>query len=190
MRSGRPGLPRGLFAELTHHAVQLGRGALDQLTHLVLRLAEAAQHVRGDDLRVRAVGTTDADAEAAEVGAPQSRFYGLEAVVARQAAPQARLNAAERQIDLVVDHDDVVEVDAELAARRADRLAGVVHVGLRQEHAHARAAGAGAAVGVEAGPALLRVRQPPALGRQGCHLEADVVARARVAVAGVAQSDD
>ena len=50
--------------------------------------------------------------------------------------------------------------------------------------------GPGAAVRVEAARTSLRLRQPPALGGQRGHLEADVVAGARVAVARVPEPDD
>ncbi len=155
-----------------------------------LRLGEAAQHMGGDDLRVGRVRPSDADADAPEVRAAQPALERLQAVVAGQAAAEPRLHAAEGQVDLVVHDDDVVEVHPERAAGGSGRAAGVVHVGLRQQHADARAARAGAAVGVEAGVALLGLRQAPALGRQRGDLEADVVASARVAVAGIPRPDD
>ena len=104
-----------------------------------------------------------------------------------QAAAEARLHPAERQVDLVVHGHHPVERDPELTARGPGGPAGVVHVGLGQQHAHARAADARAAVRVEAAVLRLGLRQPPALGGLGGHLEADVVAGAGVAVARVAQ---
>ena len=68
------------------------------------------------------VGPPDAHAHAAEVGAAESPLERLQAVVAREAAAQSHLDAPERQVDLVVHHHHVVEVDAERAARGPGRL--------------------------------------------------------------------
>src|SRR5690606_7704788 len=81
-------------------------------------------------------------------------------------------------------------VEVEGAARGADRAAGLVVVGLRQQDGDARPAGAGAPLGVEAGELLLEARQLPAAREQARDLEADVVAGARVALARVPEPDD
>src|ERR671914_1925596 len=133
------------------------------------------------------VGAAHPDPHSPEVRRPQPRLDGLQAVVAGQPAPEASLDPAEGEVDLVVHDDHVLRIHAECSHGGADGLAGVVHVGLRQEHAHARPAGAGAAVGEEAGVLLLRLRQPPALGSQRRHLEPHVVARAGVAIARIAE---
>ena len=51
---------------------------------------------------------------------PSLRLERLQAVVARQPAAEARADVAERQVDLVVEDEDVVELDPRGAARRAD----------------------------------------------------------------------
>ena len=110
--------------------------------------------------------------------------------MAREPAAQAHADVAEREVDLVVDHEHAVEAELERAARGADGAAGLVHVGLRLEHRDARAARAGAALGQLAGELLLRLRQVPALDQRVGDLEADVVRRAVVAAARVAEPDD
>ena len=62
----------------------------------------------------------------------------LQAVVAGEPAAEARAHLAERQVDLVVHDQHPLQRQLERAARRADRAAGVVHVGLRAQHRHAR----------------------------------------------------
>ena len=49
--------------------------------------------------------------------------------------PSFALDPSEGEVDLVVDHEDVVGLDAQFAARRADGLAALVHVGLGDQHA-------------------------------------------------------
>ena len=95
-------------------------------------------------------------------GAAELALERLQAVVAGEAAAEARADVAEGQVDLVVEDEHAVEVELERAARGADGAAGLVHVGLRQQHGDARAAGAGAALGQLAGELLLRLRQVPA----------------------------
>ena len=129
-------------------------------------------------------------AHAGEVGRAEPLPQRLQAVVAGQPAADAAADVAERQVDLVVEDEHAVEVEVQRAARGAGRAAGLVHVGLRPEHRDARAAGAGAALGEQAGVALLGLGQLPAAGELVGDLEADVVRRARVAVARVAEPDD
>ena len=64
-------------------------------------------------------GRPDSHADAVEVGAPQLGLQRLEPVVAGQPAAQPRLDAAERQVDLVVHRHHPVEVHVQRAARRA-----------------------------------------------------------------------
>ena len=86
--------------------------------------------------------------------------------------------------------EHAVELEVQRAARRAGRVAGLVHEGLGRQHGDARAAGPGAAVGEEPGVLLLGARQLPAARELLGHREADVVRRARVALARVAEPDD
>ena len=68
--------------------------------------------------------------------------------------PSLTLDLAERQVDLVVDHDHVVERHLAAPARRPGRVAGLVHVGLRQQQGHPRPARAGPALGDQAAVTL------------------------------------
>ena len=86
-------------------------------------LAPLAQHVGGDDLRVgRVRAARRRCARGAKSGEPKPCLQRLQAVVAGQPAAEARADVAERQVDLVVQHEDVVELDLQRAARRARRL--------------------------------------------------------------------
>src|SRR4051794_37656580 len=161
------------------------RGALDQVAHVVRRLAESPEHVGRHDVGVGGIRPPDAHAHAVEVSSSEILLQRLQAVVSGQPAAQARLHVAERQVDLVVDHDDAVERHPERAARRTRGATGLVHVGLWHQDADARSAGHRPTVREEPGELLLRARHVPALGQAVRNLEADVVARARVAVAGV-----
>ena len=121
----------------------------------------------------------------------------LQPVVAGEAAADARAHLAERQVDLVVDDQHPLERHLQRPARRADRAAGVVHVGLRAQHRDARRAAAGPAAATGGAPlgeapaeAILRALELPALGQLLGDHEADVVPRARVLAAGVAEPDD
>src|SRR5829696_252928 len=188
MRGGRAaalcGLPRASLRGAAHEPVELVRRPLNQVTHLAGRLLEAAEHVCRDDLGIRRVGPAHSHPDAPEVTASEPSLERLEAVVAGEAAAQTALDAPERQVDLVMDGDHVIEVDAQRAASRADRVARLVHVGLREQH------GGAAGLAVEAAVLLLQLADSPAVGRELHHLEADVVPRAGVALARVAEPDD
>src|SRR5829696_6478216 len=146
-----------------HEPLGLVARALDELAHLRRALAPLAEHVRGDDVRVGRV---------------------------RPADPDPHADVAERQVDLVVDHEHAVEVELVRAARRTDRAPGVVHVRLRLEHRDARTARPGAPLAQLAGELLARLRQVPARDQRVRDLEADVVRRRGVAAAGVPEADD
>ena len=152
MRCGRPERPRGALAILggvCHEPVELVRSALDQRAHLVGRLAEAAGTCAEETTSGSVEsGRPDPDPDAAKFAATQAALERLEAVVAGEASAQAGLDAAERQVDLVVDGNHVVEINPERPARRAHRAPRLVHVGLRQQHRHARPAGPWRAVRV------------------------------------------
>ena len=124
-------------------------------------------------------------------GEPRPALQRLQAVVAGEPAAEPRADVAERQVDLVVDGQHVVEVDLERAARRAGAAPGLVHEGLRQQHRDARPAGPGAALGEQAVELLARrCPGPSARSARSATCEADVVRRALVARAGVAEPDD
>ena len=91
---------------------------------------------------------------------------------------------AEREVELVVDHEELGGVDLEERHRRRDAPAGVVHEGHRlEEH---RRLGADPRPGVLAGELLLEgIGRDTARQHVGGH-EADVVPVRRVLAAGVA----
>src|SRR5829696_3929519 len=173
-----------------HEPLGLVARALDELAHLRRALAPLAEHVRGDDLRVGRVGPADPDPHALEVGAAELPLERLEPVVAREPAAEPQADLAERQVDLVVDHEHAIEVELVGAARRTDRAPGLVHVRLRLEHRDARTAGPGASLAQLAGELLARLRQVPARDQRVRDLEADVVRRRGVAAPGVPETDD
>src|SRR5215217_2415771 len=167
----------------------LGR-AVDQVGDVGGRLAPLPEHVGGDDVGVRGVRAPDADAHPVEVRAAELALERLQPVVAGQAAAQTHPDVAERQVDLVVDDDDAVEVELVGAAGGADGAAGLVHVGLRAQDGDARAAGAGAPLAQLTGELLLGLGQVPAPSERLGDLEADVVRALGVRRARVAQPDD
>src|SRR5918994_3223449 len=73
----------------------------DQPPHALARLLEAAEHVGGDDLGIRAVGAPHADPDAPEVGAAEAAAEALQPVVAGQPAAELAADLAEGQVDLV-----------------------------------------------------------------------------------------
>ena len=68
---------RGPLAGGADQPLELVRRPLHQLAHLVVRLAEAAQHVRGDDLGVGRVRAPHTHPDAVEVRAAQPRLSDL-----------------------------------------------------------------------------------------------------------------
>src|SRR6202012_667522 len=125
-----------------------------------------------------------------EVRRAEAAFEGLEAVVAGQASTLADADLAEGDVDLVVEDDDLVEVGLEGAAGGAGRVADRVHVGHRQEDRDAGAAGAGPPFPELALVFGARLAEVPAARPLTRHVEADVVAVARVLGPGVTQADD
>src|SRR5215813_3525307 len=60
----------------------------------------------------------------------------VEAVVSSRASLMLELNPAERQVQLVVDHQGVLRSNLEESRRCGDRLAGQIHEGLGLEQHH------------------------------------------------------
>ncbi len=100
-----------------------------------------------------------------------------------------RADVAEWQIDLVVHDEDVVKRHPERTTGGTDGRAGVVHVRLGQQDRNPRPTGSRPALGEQAFVLRFRLRQPPARRERVRDLEPDVVARARVLGARVAESD-
>ena len=121
---------------------------------------------------------------------PSSRLSDFSPLWPASPPPRRTRMSPNGQVDLVVEHEQPVEVEAERAARRPDGAPRLVHVGLRLEHRDARAAGARAALAQLAGELLARLGQVPALDQRVGDLEADVVRAVRVAAPGIAEADD
>src|SRR4051794_2132427 len=124
-----------------------------------------------------------------EVRAPELALERLQPVVAGEPAAEAHADLAEGEVDLVVQHEDPVQVEVVGAAGRPGGPAGLVHVRLRLEQRDARAARTRAALRQLARVLLLRPRQVPAPRQRVGDLEADVVRRLGVAGARVAEPD-
>src|SRR5579864_3092237 len=160
----------------------------------------------------RALGWADADAQAGDLGGAQVLEDRLDATVAGRAAGAPQAQAAEGEVDLVVDHQHLLRRQA-MALQQATRgEAAAVHVGLRLgEEDRERLAGRalGRAGGLRAGGlgagglrcceldargqgvALQAVEAGlPAAGQLLDHPEADVVASGAVLVSRVAQAQD
>jgi hypothetical protein len=110
--------------------------------------------------------------------------------VARDAATELAPHLAEGQVDLVVDGDDVIEGDAQLASRGARGVPGVIHEGLGQEDRDAGASRTGATVRDQAAEALAALRQLPAAGELIGDLETEVVPGAGVLASRIPETDD
>ena len=91
-------------------------------------LGEVVQHVAVHQLLL--AGMADAQAHPPELLADVG-LEGADAVVAAGAAALLDADLAGREVDLVVDHDDLLRRQLEEAQRLADRPAGFVHIGLR-----------------------------------------------------------
>src|ERR1041384_1177258 len=105
-----------------------------------------------------------------------------QAVVPRVAAALLHLDASELQVDLVVDHRNFLLVHLVEPGRLPHRLAAQVHVVLREDdHRVARRRDHGA-------PPLAPAARAQLSRRLLCDAKADVVARALVLRAGIAQA--
>src|ERR1700734_681129 len=168
---------------------QQGRGvgdrAADGFDPARLRLGEVAQHVIVDQRLI--AGMADPDAHpfivVADMGGDRAQ-----AVVAGIAAAELDPHFGRREIELVVDDDQRAEVELPEAQRLADAASGIVHVGLRLEQGHPRPLDQ--AIGRQSLPAGAKRAEAARLGDRVDRHEADVVAVARMARAGIAESRD
>ena len=104
----------------------------------------------------------------------------------------AQPDAPERQIDVVRHHQEIArKVDLGLAQRRPQRTARTVHVAERLDEQHL-ADRLGPRHLENAGAVLdtTLAGQPPAVGQQVDHAEADVMAREPISLARIAQAAD
>src|SRR6266581_2791025 len=98
----------------------------------LLVAAEGGKDIVG---RVAMERTADADPYPGELAAAELLHEGAEAVVAGVAAPLLELDPPERDIDVVVDNDQVLEGEPVEVERRVDGAARQVHerLGLEEE---------------------------------------------------------
>src|SRR5438067_2213672 len=129
----------------------------------------------------------DADADAPVIGADH-RVDRAQPVVAGTAAAALDPELARPQVDLVVDHDDLVRRDLVEAYRGEHRFAGGVHEGLRPQQQTAAAANHPfRKLALEAGTESREaVTAGDRLGRD----KADIVPIAGVAAARIAEADN
>ena len=176
----------------SHHAARPRRRAsADQRATSSFGWRHAAEHVAGDDVGVGRVRAPDADAHAVEVRAAELALERLQPVVAGQAAAHLDADVAERQVDLVVDDEDAVEVEL-VATRARGRPSG--------PESFMNVCGLSTATRGPPGPVRPSVSSPanfffgfgqvPALDQRVGDAEADVVRGVRVAGPGIAEPDD
>ena len=123
-------------------------------------------------------------------GAPNSRLSDFSPLWPARPPPSRDADVAERQVDLVVQHEHAVEVELERAAGGPGGAARLVHERLRLEQRDARAARAVRPSKSSASNFFFALAQVPAASELVGDLEADVVRRLRVAGPGVAEPDD
>src|SRR6516162_9204793 len=130
---------------------------------------------------------TDTDPHPPIIG-PEESVDRAQAVMPGIAAAALDAQLARPQIDLVVDHDDFRRRDLEEPRRLGDRLAGIVHKGLRFQQQPALAADR--RIGELALEPAAKARDPVPAGDRIDRHEADVVTIAAIAGAGIAEADE
>src|SRR6266545_860799 len=143
---------------------------------------EVGQLVSGWDAGFR----RDAEAQARDLVGAQALQDRFEAAMAGGAPRSAEAQTAERQVDLVVDHQDLRRVELVPLEQTARGIAAPVHIGLRPGQP-----GPAVAPASDQGVALQVVdRDPPAAGELLDHPETHVVAGLAILRAGVPQAQD
>ena len=132
-------------------------------------------------------GMADADAHPPVIR-PDQRVDRAQTVMAGSAAAALDPQLARPQIDLVVDHDDLLGRDLIEPRRLGDRFAGIVHEGLRLQQKPPLAADR--PFGELASEAAAKAREAVPPGDRVDRHEADIVPVAGVAGAGIAEADD
>jgi len=119
---------------------------------------------------------------------PEQRVDRPQPVMAGSAAAAFHPKFARPQIDLVVDHDDFRRRNLEETCCLGDRLAGIVHKGLRLQQQPALAADdTFRNLALES---VAKARDALTAGDQVDRQEADIVAVTRVTRARIAEADD
>ena len=94
---------------------------------------ERGQHEVGDVAGIAPPGSTDPHPQAKEVGTAEPTRHRAEAVVPGETAAEAGLDAAEFEIDLIVDDEQALERHLVESGGGLHGAAGVVHVRVRLE---------------------------------------------------------
>ena len=139
----------------------------------------------GDQILVARMA--DADAHPPEVGRADLGGDRAQAVVPRHPAAGLDAELAGGEVELVVADHDLRERQLEEADRLGDRVAGVVHEGLRLEQQHPLVTEM--ALAEQAGERCARARNMSARDRVGRH-ETEVVPVPGVAGAWIAEPDE
>src|SRR5450759_5280899 len=150
----------------------------DRLVHDgAFLLREAREHVRVEGLAGLEIIAAHAEAQARDEVRPEAVDHGLQALLAAGGARAPEAEGSDRERRVVGDDEETVKRDVVLRREALHGLSRGVHVGLGPGHDHA------AVEPVETG------RTAGGLLRERLHdVEADVVPRAGIPVAGVAES--
>jgi hypothetical protein len=112
---------------------------------------------------------TDPDAQPPVILRPQMRSDVFQTIVPTHAATELEAQLTGWDIELVMHHQNFSWLDAMKSCKGADRLAGTIHEGLRQQHPHALGASPDNAVKArlhgKRGPP--RLRKPSAKPKPG-----------------------
>ena len=166
-------------ARLAPHRIQ------QRLAPVAVGAGEIVQHVGRHQVLV--AGVADADPDPVVVG-PEMLVQRAQTVVPGVPAALLEPQLARDQVQLVVEHPDVLRRDLEVAHRLANRLARQVHEGLRLDQQHP--VGAKAPLrhpGLELAPPGAEAMRP---GDRVEGHEADVVAMVGVTCARISQPDE
>ena len=115
-----------------HDALGGVGGALDERPHLVAGSAFQRPRTYAETMSGSVEsGRPTPTRTRTKSGEPRPRRRDFRPLWPARPPPDARANLAEGQVDLVVHDEHAVELEVQRPARRAGRVAGLVHVGLR-----------------------------------------------------------
>ncbi len=142
--------------------------------------------MRRDQVLAAGSGVPDADADAAKIGA-EARVDRAQAVVPRSAATLLHLHLERREIELIVEHGQRIDVELVEAQRLLNGIAAVVHECERLEQKHAVAADP--AFRDQAAEFLGPRREAVDLCDDVCGHESDIVPVQRILRTRIAKAD-
>ena len=151
-----------------------------------LRLGVIAEHVRGDEVLPPWSRMADANAHPAELG-PEHRVDRAQAVMARETAADSYLDLEWREVELVVEDGEGVEIELVELQCLLNGIAAVVHEGLGLQQQDALPAHA--TLGDEAAELLRPGPKGVRLGDEVRGHEADIVPVQRILRARIAETD-